>query len=277
MKTNLKNNQAFSLIELMIAVLIVSVVSGIIIIGITNSGAKNQVDLNSVKVFDMTVKNKLAENIVGEWSFDEGSGTTAINSTDYGSALNGTITGATYQASSNCISNSCLLFGVASSYVSTPITQSFSAVTVSVWVKTSNVSYSRDGTGIQEIISKWAIGNKSWDFRMNSGAVNVAISPGGDNNGENEISTHILVSNEWTHLAFTYDDVSDTVVIYKNGIGQSFVNSITMGGSTAMQIGRLTWGDSTDRNWNGSMDQACIYNAALTISQIQEQYRAGLD
>jgi hypothetical protein len=246
----------------------VSVVSGIIIIGITNSGAKNQVDLNSVKVFDMTVKNKLAENIVGEWSFDEGSGTTAINSTDYGSALNGTITGATYQASSNCISNSCLSFGV-TSYVDCVNNESSrlgSTGTVSIWFKPTTAF-----SGAQALQKHLMRGGPSYFyFSSSSSKLHYFLADGivnvGSDSGSWDTNWHnVTVTSDGAILKMYIDSIVQQSTANAIGIN-FFIND-----SANLRIGHIS------NSFPGKLDEVRIYNAALTISQIQEQYRAGLD
>lgn len=213
---------------------------------------------------------------VGYWPMNENTGT----STTYdksGNANNGTMTGSMTEG--DWVPGkfgSALEFDGSDDYISTPLTSSFSAVTVSAWVKTPDITYSRDGaTGNQTVVGKWANGNKSWNLRITNGIIEAQISPGGNDNGETEISTYTLSNNTWAHVAFTYDDSADTVVIYKDGVAQSFTNSVTMGGSTGVQIGRITFNTNTDRNWKGLIDDVKIYNYARTPEQIVADMNAG--
>jgi hypothetical protein len=216
---------------------------------------------NSAPTFNDTPPGNNGTLTIGA-SGEDTVGTCATSSTAWGSGATG-------------MRNASISFDGTDDYVSTPITTAYSALTVTAWVKTTDSSYSRDGTGIQNILGKWVSGNKSFDFRMQSGVLFVGISPGADSNGEGEESTFTISSDQWTHVAFTYDDSANTVVIYKNGVGQTFTNSVTMGGTPALQIGRLGWGGVTDRNWNGQIDDVKIFNYALTPQQIKTEYNSG--
>ncbi len=225
--------------------------------------------------------NVLKSGLVGYWSFDgqntNWTSATAGTTNDLsGSYATGTMTNMSRSASPvPGISGQALKFDGVDDYVDTPIINSFSALTVTAWVKSTDITYSRESTGLQEIVSKWASSNKSWDFRIQSGKLQVLISPGGDSNGTENDSTFTLASNVWSFVAFTYLDSTDSVVIYKNGVLQSFVNTVAMGGSTGVQIGRLTWGTATARNWKGNIDEVRIYNRVLSASEVTDLYRLG--
>jgi prepilin-type N-terminal cleavage/methylation domain-containing protein len=272
---NPKNNQAFTLIELMVGIFIVAILSGFVISAITNSGAKTQVDLNSVKVFDMTVKNKLAENIVGEWSFDEGSGTTATNSTDWGSALNGTINGATYQPSNNCVNNGCLSFDgndtVSFANVPSMDISNRSAYTISIWVKPANnanlevaLGYGSDSSNVPTLLIGKASDNRAW-FQNRDNASNI-MQIYGDN----------AIDGNW-HLLTGVRYSANNHKIFVDGVLQSTLGTTTIGTMTENKacLGALPRA-SNSYLWTGSIDEVRIYDAASTISQIQEQYYAGL-
>ncbi|MDP8231025.1 MAG: LamG domain-containing protein [Candidatus Gorgyraea atricola] len=206
---------------------------------------------------------------VAYYSMDNLSGANLYD--ESGSGNNGTITGATAAQGKHGMA---LNFD-GDDYVSTSITSSFSALTVTAWVKCSDVTWSRDGSDVQEFIAKWESGNKSFDFRMTDGQMEVLISPGADSNGEQETSTLSLASDRWTFVAFTYDDTANTVTIYKDDSSETFSNAVTMGGSTGIQIGRLTWSGTTQRNFKGLIDEVKIYDYARTQAQIAYDYSKG--
>ena len=215
-------------------------------------------------------------NTVGLWHLDEISGSGAYLMDSSGRGNNGTPTGTTYSNSGKVAG--ARYFNGTSDYISTPITAAQSTITFEAWIKTTDITYSRDGTGIQVIAGKWASGNKSFVFSIanGTGILSVTISPGGDNNGTSHNSTFALSNNVWAHVGFSYDDISNTVIIYKDGLSESFTNTQTMGGTTALQIGRITWGNATDRNWIGIIDEARVSNIARTPDQIRQAYEIGL-
>ncbi|MFA5086765.1 MAG: LamG-like jellyroll fold domain-containing protein [Candidatus Paceibacterota bacterium] len=274
MQKNLKN-YGFTLIEIMIAMTVLVVLTGIIIGMVTQSGAKSQADLLKVKVFDGTTKNKLINNLIGEWSLDEGSGATAVNSSDYGATLNGTINGATYQPSSNCISNGCLSFDgndtVSFANISSMDISNLSAYTISVWVRAANTAnleaalgYGSDINNNPTIVIGKASDNRAW-FQNRDDAASIM-----------QIYSDNTIDGNW-HLLTGVRYSANDHKIFVDGVLQSMLGTTTIGTMTENKAGLGVLPRAANSYlWTGSMDEVRIYGAALAVSQIQEQYYAGL-
>jgi prepilin-type N-terminal cleavage/methylation domain-containing protein len=268
--------RAFTLIELMVVVVIVAILSMFAINAITNSKAKELADLNKVRMIASQWKNSLAENVVGEWKFDEASGNTTYNSTDCGSALNGTIQGALVRKpNTDCVFGGCLQFDGAVNYVlvaNNPGLQITGDQTIAMWLFPTdttqrrnpfNKAYGGEGTITQEI----------------GGAFNYFYGTAGTdaNPYQGVASNYTMQNGKWYYVVVTRDlsSASRTVKWYFNG---SQTNSVvaTYAAATPSSIA-VSIGDGYCYPYVGMIDEVTLYDKALAVSQIQQKYFAGLN
>lgn len=272
-----KNNLGFTLIELTVAVLILAILSSMIINMVSQSQAKSQADLTKVKTFDLTVKNKLIDNLIGEWTFDDGSSSILYNSSNYGSDLNGTISGATSQSSANCVSGACLSFNSTSSnYAEVSDNDNLDIagdLTIESWVKFNSITQTN-----QTIVAKNSSSNVGyWLFYNWSSGTSQKFIFSGVNNTFAYSSASPIVST-WTHVAVIRSGTD--VIFYING---AYDNKTAVGGSVnssscSYPLRFSSRSDGTANYFlNGLLDEVRVYSAALTTVQIQEQYFAGLN
>lgn len=83
--------KGFTLIELLIVIAILGILSVAIVTALNVVGNLNKATLAKAKTFSASVENALSINQVGKWSFEEGSGITAKDTSGYEN--NGTISG----------------------------------------------------------------------------------------------------------------------------------------------------------------------------------------
>jgi hypothetical protein len=84
-------------------------------------------------------------------------------------------------------------------------------------------------------------------------------------------SNSVLPLNQWTHVAFVFNDTANIIAIYINGrLDNSTTWSYPIGSNTdPLHIGHGHGG------WyylNGSIDEVAIYNRALSAQEIQDHY-----
>ncbi len=208
------------------------------------------------------------------WSFDEGTGTTAQDSTAGNN--DGTLTnGPVWKNESDCISGKCLYFDGTNDYVdggSPSAIDNLSASTVSLWVKPTTYSHQL----VNYIISKYT-GSAGWAFGIN-GTYTASEVCGSSSagkiyvyNGTSSIcSSQALNTNQWYHISFTY--TSNTVILFINGV-QVGSGSLTLGDDSSAN---LSIGRRSDNNWyyKGFIDEVKIYPYARTAAQIQQDYAA---
>jgi len=93
--------------------------------------------------------------------------------------------------------------------------------------------------------------------------------------GDNRMA-HVT-DNQWHHLAFSYDETTSDMKIYRDGVLYS-TQSWTGHGPIHMNVARVKGfylgGKTTDwgKAFNGSIDQFRLYNKALSAAEVQNLY-----
>lgn len=197
---------------------------------------------------------------IAYWKFDEGIGTTALNSAN--SSYTSTITGATWQTEDQCLSGKCLYFN-GSSYVNTNFginrNISINPISVSMWVKpTSAGNYMflspNQGTDQRFYFStyngKWDMGiqNSGWG---GSGSINVDL-------------------NKWSHIEIV--TTGSIAYMYVNGKITSQKNYTSFTFPENLYIG--IHGSSGAYGWVGYIDDVKIYPYARSAVQIKQDYNS---
>jgi chitodextrinase len=203
--------------------------------------------------------------LVGAWSFDAGSGTTAADSSGNGNA--GTLNGATWQSSGRF--GGALSFDGAGDNVSIADSASLdltNASTLEAWVyPTSAPAYA----GV--VAKERAGGGLPYGLEAASG-----LPDGYVNTGSNATaaSSSALPLSSWTHLAQTYDGTA--VRLYVNGAlaASTSASGSLLNSSDPLRIG----GDQTWGEWfAGRIDEVRIYSRALSQSEIQTDMNTAID
>lgn len=200
---------------------------------------------------------------VGRWDFEEGTGTSASDTS--GNANTGTLTaGPTWaqgkigKAINFDGSNDCVSVSNASSLNMT------SAITIEAWV------YPTSLTGAPTIIQKQDGFTGQYFLRFNSG-LNGGLWISG---AWREItSASSAVANQWQHVAFTYDGTN--MRLFYNGANVATTartGSIT---TTTGTLGLGAWTSCSENAFTGRIDHARIYNYARSAAQIAWDYNRG--
>jgi len=260
----IKNKQtSFTLIELLVVIVIIGILAGVIMI--STSSSIDKANFAKAQAFSKTVQNELLLNLVSEWTFDE----PQIEDTtkDTWGNNDGAVYGATHKTKdlNECIFGGCYNFNGINNYIdcggNLTITPDMD-FTYSVWVKYDSTS---------------------WNFVMGGGGsytYSLYTNHGGEYKPWFYISYEGSVSryftgkawdlNKWHYLVVTRK--GDNYAIYQDG---SFTKDYTY--DTAISLSYLYIGGNDDRKGSGLLDDVRIYNAALSNSQIKQNYIAGLN
>ncbi len=202
-----------------------------------------------------------APGLVGWWQMDEGSGTTAADTTIFKNDC--TFVGSpTWLTSSSCKKGNCLSFN-GSTYLTCGSNSSLnyvSGLTMMAWVKHTTL-----GTGPYVVLAK--NNNRYVLETYAAGYIYGTITSGVDSwLGTNSA---VIPNTGWHHVALTHNAADNIVSIYLDGVS---VKSASVAWSTD-NVGVVNIGSRVGSfNWDGALDDVRIYNRALTASEILAVY-----
>lgn len=264
---------AFTLIELLVVIAVIGILSGLIVVSM--NGITQKATIAKAQVFSNSLRNSLMANIVSEWKLDG-------NVNDSWGTNNGSFSGSPPTLSTDCIYGSCYSFDGINNYITIPDSNSLDitdAITLEAWVKV----FSLQNNNYEYIIRKTAsdpsqgtlygllMGYSDAKVRFFLWTEdNVGCSFGVD-------SASLLGLNNWYHLVATYDYLNHVSKIYINGTLDNTRTVLTGKIRTNANLIYLSSKADGTLYFNGLMDNVRIYNVALPISQIKEQYYSGLN
>jgi hypothetical protein len=202
----------------------------------------------------------VVNGLVGWWKFDEGSGTTANDSSDSG--FTGTINGGASYVSGRVGTYALALDG-SSAYVSfgTHAGLQNQVFTYIAWVFVNNVNNPNAIYGAGSTLGEPCL-------RINNGTMTLT----GEYIFDVGMSVGTVANSTWTQVSVTYD-VSGNYAFYTNGIaagsGNNLQTFIFVGNA---QTGRIN--DTASPTWffGGSIDDVRVYNRALSSDEVLNIY-----
>ena len=194
---------------------------------------------------------------IAHWKFDEGSGTLAADSAG---SHDGTVTGATFTAGQL---NDALSFDTGSERVEVaddPALSLTEAFTFTAWINKTGMS------DWDSILHKGSWSGENYFFGTENDELHLSLG------GSAEWTTTgvNLTTGTWYHVAATFDNSSDAVVLYVNG---AEVLAVTTTATPATNTNPLWIGDGNTFNetsWEGLLDDVRIYATALTAAEIAD-------
>ncbi len=226
---------------------------------------------------------------VGRWRFDEADGVAKDAATADG-ADDATLAGGavrddrgrrgllTHDSSGDPLANPVTDKGLSlngtTGYAATggPALETRSAYTVSAWARldrTTGVGIvaSQDGARYSPFILSYSKDMGRWFFGVKETEA-TAVGYFGI------AAKNPPVVGVWTHLAGTYDPVTQEVVLYVNGVSQG--KRTAKGAwqtSGALQIGRYKWADVHQYYFPGSIDEVAVWQRALLPDEVADEAR----
>jgi len=222
--------------------------------------------ISFVLVLGLTLTSTASAELVAWWRFDEGSGTTAVDSS--GNGNDGTLRGGAQWVAGQL--GGAIQFNGTDSYVAAPhIPLNSQSFTIAMWVNpvlytAQQVIFGQVQTGSQ---------NLSMHFRI-GGPGGTAPVPGAIRMGfySNDLNTSggLIEDNNWYHITFWYDFENQLRRIYVDGVQQAQdTGSPYLGTSGETRIGQ--W--NNNQWFRGIIDDVQIYDHPLTEAEIQSVMR----
>ncbi len=218
-------------------------------------------------------------DLVAEWKLNEtGTDTTAKDSW---STNNGTLTdfvftepNSGWRTGNQCVSGGCLSFDGTNDDVHITDADNLKTddITVEIWIKPNSIL--NKGSPIRTTgTNKYYVAMHD----MGTPALTWHVRKS-DNTGSYQYSYLVSSTNKWYHIVGTYQSFSFQR-LYVNGKKEADL-SLTWGPVVAVTynwvIGYGDWQGSSAW-YNGLIDEARIYKAAMSTTQVQQNYYAGLN
>ena len=216
--------------------------------------------------------------LVGHWALDEGTGTTATDSSGNGNnaAWSGTLAGTSGYYSAGKNQSWAGSFDGSTDVITIPDASSLDFTgsgTLAAWVFVFGLPASGDTNWIAlKGSSGWGMGIRLIN-NSGTGQFSADVVTGGSLQSAQGTT---VTTGTWYHVACVFDSTAQTVSLYVNG---SFVTSAPTPANT-LRIG----GDSSIGNypggaqvWNGLIQDVRLYNVALSATDLEQLFTLGVD
>lgn len=244
-------------------------------ITITNLDGTQYASLGIAEFSGANTVADVTSNLAGWWKLDEGSGTSAADSS--GNSNTGTLNGTPSWAVTPEIGPAALLFDGNNRYVSTPALKSYisGAWTVSAWVKFATVPGSeKEYLGVYD-----SSGGTELEFGFDAAGSGKAFIYNGITGAFT--SNTALTANHWHLITWVSSAGSPGLFVYLDGVLDRSTNASAIGWPAAAgSTGGATYLGACGfdcNNFNGGLDDVRIYSRALSAGEILQLYQRGLD
>ena len=279
--------QAFTLIELLVVITIIGILSGLIVVSM--SGVTQKATIAKAQVFSNSLRSSLMIDLTAEWKFDgptsAGSLTTVNDIKDSWGTSHGSISGpAIFMRDGNdCLSGKCIDFDNTSianlsRIQSIPINLTSGYLTINSWV------YFKDG--VRYNASIFSTGTYGGTIQVNNQSGDVVVyllltKTGAQltmgyldaSSTTNNFTFSEDITNKWKLFTISYD--GNNIRFFEDGkelTPVAKVGQLRSSDASTMRLGNIT------TYWLvGRLDETRIYDKAIPVSQIQEQYYIGLN
>ncbi|OKI46770.1 hypothetical protein A6A27_36910 [Micromonospora sp. CB01531] len=211
-------------------------------------------------------------NPAGYWRLGEAAGSaTAVDSSNSGQ--NGTYRDGARPGADGVLADNGAA-DVSAGYIDVPRsarTNVHVPFTLEAWVKLDQLAPA-PGQAIIESYDKPAV--NGYALRVSAGVLQ-AWSLGAAGKGYGVVSGRTrLTTNRWHHVAAVFD--GSRLTVYLDGVADSSIATAVVPGSGTASIKLGGRGDDTFQRLKGDLDEAAVYDRALSAAELQEHYFAGL-
>jgi len=264
--------KSFTLIELLVVIVIIGILAGVIMI--STSSSIDKANFAKLKVFSESIKNDLMLNLISEWKFEEGDVGQIVSVSQvkdsWGRNNASGLYGQQVIRDNDCVSGKCLDFNGENNSINFDNKNDLMQIlenhtfTYEIW---ANLRTYGDLVGFRGYAPKWGYSL----IVTNTGTL--ALNYQNDADWKNIPSDFTFPKNKWNHVVLVFDYPKREALFYLNGeISPKGANYYTSSSATRFSIGQQGWSFPT-----GLFDEVRVYNAALSSSQIKQNYIAGLD
>ena len=259
-----KKGEGFTLIELLVAIAVLAVLASIILVAVKN--AREKARIAAGLQFSSNIKHSKGAYMVGEWRFEEGSGSTIADSSDYGN--NGTWQLGPFEWVSGLPQlGKAVKFNTSfSNYILIPdsnVLNPEKEITIEVWIKANDSSIPNTDYFVYKGAQFYMYSSKN-----NKASFGLFFQGGGIETIESD--DYIFGAGKWHHFVGTYNGSTMKIFIDGKEVGTpiSASNETIRSTGNPLRIGRRA---------DSSIDEVRIYEAGLSSSQIKKLYAEGAE
>jgi len=218
------------------------------------------------------VDAQLQNGLVGYWSFDDGNGAEAVDSSGNGNTAT-LVNGPSWTAGEIA---GALSFDGVDDYVAFA-SQAQSTISISAWV----YAQATPGNVFPRIIDMpgYVLFLAEPSNPKSNPASLGFLSRRSTQDGEWDTPANSLAYNSWNHVAVVYDSssTSNNADLYINGVKQTISKISSPQGTQTTNEGAGIIGNRIplNRGWNGLIDELRVYNRALSAAEIVSLYDQG--
>jgi hypothetical protein len=254
----------------------IAIVGLLVVIALVSfSGQTDKARIAKTLQWSRSIEHLLGADAVGIWTFDEGSGTTAIDSSGYGN--DGTIYGASYTTDTPSGYGYALEFNGMGDYVRIQGDFDPRNLSLSMWV---NIDENQTWSSRFDIFSGTSSGGNGRFllYRVNETILQFYIQYSSNIYSRNIPDSVDNLVGKWAHLIFISSDSNNEAYmqIYVNGTADTLIN-VNHAYDYINQDLYLMSNLGGSNFTNGLIDDVRIYETALTSVQVEALYYVGLD